>query len=383
MDEFVKNITCLVPKLPHNYYHTKFEDLTDFELIKKALMNRLNIKFQGPTGAGKTTTIQAYCAEEKIPHVVVNMKGTTSTEELIGAWSPSETTKGGFVWKHGLIPRTILYSQLFDEITIKKQNGKLVLPENHYIDITNGVICEEDIISEDDKQMVVKQYKRVVLTVEEINFSPEELMSVWFSLLDGRRNIVLGEKNGEVLASGKNMLVSATMNPDYVGTNKLNRALEDRFVIKLDVEYDRKVENSIINELGKKFAIHIDTIKVLLKFIKEVRKAKKNESISTDISTRMIRAYLELTGKVSPKIAYASLINSFDKMDQDVVRQLFDFSKKDNIDININDKELEGLDLNNFEGYKKPVPVVVPEAPKASKKASAGTASGDPNSCPW
>lgn len=368
--DLVGNIEHLIPVMGEEYYHTEFEGMSDFDLIEKAMRFGFNIKFQGPTGAGKTTTFVAFCAHHKVPNIVTNMKGGTTTEELIGAWAPAEGSTG-FVWKDGLITRAVRYSQMFDEVTITK--GAAIPPLVHTD--TNGNVVPDDIISKKGDTMVVKQYKPIMLTIEEINFSPEELMSVWFSLLDARRNIVLGEKNGEVLKAGKNLIVTATMNPDYVGTNKLNRALEDRFTIKLNVTYDKRVENKIIQEMAMKYKIAVDDVKFLVKFIQQVRQAKANESISCDISTRMIRAYLQISGAVSKQVAYACLMNSFDEMDRDAIKSIIDLVRKDKVNLDMSSPEVEGLDFTKFEGYKEPVPVATPKpASVATPKKTPGNA---------
>jgi MoxR-like ATPase len=372
MTDFAKNMQAMVPVMGDKYYHTSYEGMADFELFDRAMLHGFNIKLQGPTGVGKTTSFEAYCSERAIPHVVVNMKGTTSTEELIGAWAPSENG-AGFVWKDGLIPRALKYSNLYDEVTLPLGvDGKPKYPEVHYIHLDDkGMPVGEDVLKVDNNHITVKQYKPVMLTVEEINFSPEELMSVWFSLLDARRNIVLGEKNGEVITAGKNFSANATMNPDYVGTNKLNRALEDRFTIKLNVNYDKKVENKIVQEMGEKYKLPYSDVKFILTFINKVRIAFKNEGITTNISTRMIRAYLQLCGTISREVAYACLMNSFDDMDRDTIKEMIDISRSEKVDLDMNSAEVEGMDFTKFEGFKAKVPLkAAPKASTAPKSAS-------------
>jgi MoxR-like ATPase len=352
----------LVPTLGKKFHTASLAGTDVFELIDKAQRNRINMKLQGPTGSGKTTYFEGFCEYTKQPHFVSNMKGSTTSEELIGAFVPNEMDTGGnYVWKDGVIVRSLRYSNIFipvDVVCTKDKKGENVYTwdkpyPNYEIDIQKGQLSSEDIIEDDKKgNFVVKAWPRCMLTIEEINFSPEELMSVWFSLLDGRRNIVLNEKNGEVIKAGKFLCVNATMNPDYIGTNPLNAALNDRFLIKLDVDYDVKVENLLINEKATKHDIHLNDVKTLKRFISLIRKGVKEGTCESNISTRMIEAFLEIKGTFSDKVALTSLVNSFDEEDRDFVEAQYKMAESQSNTITLTKEEMEGLDLQNFKGFK-------------------------------
>jgi len=363
-DVLVSNMKKLIPDLGKTFHPVKLSKMDSFDMLSMAQRRQINVKLQGPTGSGKTTIYEAYCQKTKQPHFVANMKGSTTSEELIGAFVPNDE-KGSdvkYVWKDGVIVRAVKYSNITKEVNVTKSEddtGKIryeyELEEGYEIDIQrNGEIAPEDIIktNKEDNTLVVKAWPLCTLTIEEINFSPEELMSVWFSLLDIRRNIVLNEKNGEVYKSGKFLSVNATMNPDYIGTNPLNEALNDRFLIKLNVEYDKKVENKLIIERAKEFDMHVNDIQFIKKFVNYVRKAKAEERIDNNISTRMIEAFMTIKGNFGEDIAQTSLINAFSEEDESTIKQLFDTAKAESNTIDLNSSELDGIDLSTFKGYQ-------------------------------
>jgi MoxR-like ATPase len=358
-NELITNMEGLIPRLKKTYYETDFEGMVAFDLLDRSQKHQINVKLQGPTGAGKTITYEAFCQQTSQPHFVSNMKGSTTSEELIGAFVPNDSSEGGnYIWKNGIIVRALLYSNVWVPVEVEEYvddkgvtQYKWDKPKPNY---------EIDPLDENDyiESLAVGRHKmkawpRCMLTVEEINFSPEELMSVWFSLLDLRRNIVLNEKNGEIIHAGKFLSVNATMNPHYIGTNELNDALNDRFLIKLNVDYDNKVENKIINEKVDKYNFNLNDVRFIKKFVKHIRKSN-SEGQCGNISTRMIEAYLENKGLFGEKIALVSMFNSFDDQDIGLVKNIYELVIADTNTIDLTDQEMEGLDLDKFEEYKPP-----------------------------
>jgi MoxR-like ATPase len=378
MSKKVIGMKEMIPSLGFNYYNVSFEGMNDFDLMEKAQRNQIAVKLQGPTGSGKTTLAEAFCQSTEQPHFVMNMKGSTTSEELVGAFVPNtdENANTPYVWKDGIIVRALKYSQMYRETNVtrttkgsgKKAQVSFAIDEtdkSFMVDKTlAGLIPEEDIIlikevskSKDllVEELTVKEWPRVMLTIEEINFSPEELMSVWFSLLDARRNIVLNEKDGEVIKAGKFLSVNATMNPDYVGTNQLNDALNDRFLIKLNVDYSVKTENQIISELCKKYGFTVNDVMFLKEFVKRVRNGKKEADCDSNISTRAIGSFLETKGIFGDGVAKESLLNAVQETDRDFVSHMYKLSKDSAEEIELDDVEMEGIDLSTFKGYEPQV----------------------------
>lgn len=359
-EQLIERMHAIIPQLDDPYFRHKVVGVDVFDVLDKAQKHQVNVKFEGPTGSGKTTHFEAFCEHTKQPHFVANMKGSTTTEELIGTFYPNEddSKSATYVWKDGVIVRALKYSNCWVEVDATFEDGEMKWEKeypNYELDVLpNGKVVPEDIIEHKGKNYKVKAWPRCMLTVEEINFSPEELMSVWFSLLDDRRNIVLNEKDGTVIKAGKFLTVNAAMNPDYIGTNKMNEALEDRFTIKLTFDYSVRVENKIINSIVKKFGIHIDKVKAFKMFVKNIRKAYANETCTKNISTRTIKAYFNMLGVFGEKISIESIFNSFDPEDIGFMKEQWSVANSSIEQFDISDEEMEGLDIENFQGWEPP-----------------------------
>jgi MoxR-like ATPase len=384
----LESVDSFVPESNKKYYNRKFHGKTDFEIFGIAQQHQKNILLRGPTGGGKTSGCLAYASESKIPYKAINMNGGTTVEEMIGAYTPCDSTESDapsftnkedflaalpaltskYEWKDGLIPRFIKYSQEYEKMTIRRHtcddksieytiinddDSKLIvfddegnIPESEIMEISapeeeNGTITET---------LIIKAWNKCFLAIEEINFSPVDLMSVWFSVLDARREIVLGEHKGEILKAGPGLMIVATMNPDYIGTNKLNRALVDRFPLKLNVEYDKHIEHAIIRRYGKKWGFKSRDVLFLKEFICKIRDTYKAEEIETNISTRMIEEYIEMWGLFGKDMAKEALINSFDQDDSIKVEQFWKIIESSNETYEISVEDLKELNIEEFEG---------------------------------
>ena len=165
----------LIPTLGKNFYSAKLAGTDVFDLVDKAQLNRINIKLQGPTGSGKTTYFEAFCESTKQPHFVSNMKGSTTSEELIGAFVPNDQEGGNqYVWKNGVIIRALIYSNIFIPVDVTRQkddegNNVYVWDKpypNYEIDVEDGFINGDDIIEDNGDTFVVKAWPRCMLTIE-------------------------------------------------------------------------------------------------------------------------------------------------------------------------------------------------------------------------
>jgi MoxR-like ATPase len=382
----IESIDTLIPVSTKKYYNRKFHNKTDFEIFTLSQQYQKNILLRGPTGGGKTSGCLAYSSDLKIPYKAINMNGGTTVEEMIGAYTPSEgisaegdhpqfATKEDFLaalpaltskyeWKDGLIPRFIKYSQQYTSMTVTRQtdsegevkytimdddSSKLIMFDE------TGHIPESEILqscgtTDGVETLNVKGWNKCFVAIEEINFSPVDLMSVWFSVLDARREIVLGEHRGEVLKAGPGLMFVATMNPDYIGTNQLNRALVDRFPIKLNVEYDRSIENRIIAKYGKKWGFKSQNVLFLKELVGTIRDCVKEQTISTNLSTRMIEEYIEIYGMFGSQIAKETFLNSFDESDYGVVNEKWKLIENSTETYEISAEELQELNIEEFEG---------------------------------
>ena len=246
------------------YKHRKVYGFEDFNLYDKCRARGDSILVEGPTGSGKTMSFWAYAHKNNLPVLSVNCHGMTTSEAIIGTWQPSSE---GFTWKDGIA--------------------------------TKGIKVPSVII------------------IEEINMSDETLSSIWYSLLDGRRNIVLDTKDGAVIDIHPETLIVATMNPNYAGTHPLNQALRNRFSHKLEYGYDKRIEKSLIRKFHNQ-----ELINAYYNVITGIREAKKRDELETDVSTRDIVKFMEQVDAYNVETAYTNFINAFEGEERDIVKQV-------------------------------------------------------------
>jgi MoxR-like ATPase len=147
-----------------------------------------------------------------------------------------------------------------------------------------------------------------VLLLNEINFMPERIMTVLYSLLDDRREIQLLDNGGEVIKAHPDLLIVADMNAGYRGTHELSQANNDRWKVKLEFPYDKNIEGKLIKS------------KSLLELGNKLRDQYEREEITTPISTRGLVAFVKNAKGVGLNFAITSYINGFDKDERSAVR---------------------------------------------------------------
>jgi hypothetical protein len=101
------------------YKHTCLDTPTARLLAHLALSVQLRepVLLEGPTAAGKTSTILYLAALLGQPVVRLNLSGQTDTGELIGRYTPSPS---GWTWHEGVIPSAMRHGWwvILDEINL-------------------------------------------------------------------------------------------------------------------------------------------------------------------------------------------------------------------------------------------------------------------------
>jgi MoxR-like ATPase len=152
--------------------------------------------FKGEAGTGKTTLIKYLQWKYKKPIIRINVTINTEAQELKGKYIIRRDDKGEIIteWVDGLITTAL---------------------KNDYW-----------------------------LQIEEVNFMQREHQSIFYSLLDERREIILEDKGGEVVKN-PNLVVFLTMNP-LAFIKPLIPALKSRIDAEFYFSHPKEVRQKMI-----------------------------------------------------------------------------------------------------------------------------------------
>lgn len=269
-------IDPLVPdaSIAKKYIGRMFGKYSEFDIYQRAMETATNILIEGPTGPGKTMSVMAFAAKEGLRFVDVPCNAGIDATQLFGKYIPDEDN-GGFKWVDGSVTRIV------------REGGGLL--------------------------------------VNEVNFMPERVSTVLFSLFDGRRYIKLLDHEDEVIRAHrpncwcdededecreKWVMIWADMNPEYEGTRSLNKAFRNRFGIQLHWDYDPAVE--------KKLVVAIPLLDIAKKLRGQV------DSIFTPVSTNMLIEFEQMVDLFDLSFAINNFCQHFHTDERNAVKTLFD-----------------------------------------------------------
>jgi nitric oxide reductase NorQ protein len=181
-------------ELAKKYVHRQVFGKEDFAIYDYARSNNINVLLYGPTGPGKTTSVEAWAAERMLRLALVSGNASLEPSQMFGKMTQID---GKWVWIDGPVTDVI-------------RNGG-------------------------------------VLLLDEVNFINPKIYTTLYTLLAGQRSISLLDHMGEVIKAHKDLTIFATMNPDYIGTTPLNFAFRNRFDIQIPWDYDDKVESKLVS----------------------------------------------------------------------------------------------------------------------------------------
>jgi len=253
------------PKWAKSYVNRKFNGKTEWEIYDQALADGDNILIEGGAGSGKTISVQSYASARGMRYFNVSNSNGIDPSQLFGRWIPRADGQG-YRWQDGAVTLLVRYGG--------------------------------------------------VLLLNEVNFLPERVSTVLYSLLDYRREIQLLENGGEVIKAHPDLLIVADMNYGYRGTHELSQAWNDRYGIKLEFPYDRTIEAKVVGN------------KALLSLADNLREMYEKEEISTPISTRSLVAFIKNAKRFGVDFAIASFCNGFNKEERGGVRLACDTFKE-------------------------------------------------------
>ena len=180
-------------ELAAKYVNRMIWGIQDFDIYDYARANGENVLVYGPTGPGKTSSVEAWCAARSLRLATVSGNATLEPSQFFGK---TTLINGVWVWVDGPVTDVV-------------RNGG-------------------------------------VLLLDELNFINPKIYTTLYTLLAGQRSITLLDHMGETVEAHKDLTVFATMNPDYAGTTPLNFAMRNRFDIQLPWDYDDKVESKLV-----------------------------------------------------------------------------------------------------------------------------------------
>lgn len=260
-----------VPAASYNkgYVHRRVSEYMDeFILFDFAMKNRKNVLIEGPTGSGKTSGVLAWAAARKLHFYSVSSSNGVEPSQLFGRMIPDDKSNSGRA--------------------LRWQDGPVT-----------------DIVRHGG-----------VLLINEINFIPERISTVLFSLLDKRQEIQLVDHKGEVIKAHEDFVVFADQNPDYAGTRPLNKALRNRFSIQLVWDYDAEVEKALIRTPA------------LIAVANQFRKALQSGEYETPVSTNMLIEFEQHYKYLGYSFAVTDFINHFTIDEREPAKIVLDTHKE-------------------------------------------------------
>ena len=253
------------PKWAKSYVNRKFNGKTEWEIYDQALADGDNILIEGGAGSGKTISAQSYASARKYRYFNISSSNGIDPSQLFGRWIPRADGQG-YRWQDGAVTLLVRFGG--------------------------------------------------VLLINEVNFLPERVSTVLYSLLDYRREIQLLENGGEVIKAHPDLLIIADMNYGYRGTHELSQAWNDRYSIKLEFPYDRAIESKVVGN------------KALLGLADSLRDMYDQQELSTPISTRSLVAFMSNAKRFGIDFAISSFCNGFNKEERGGVRLACDTLKE-------------------------------------------------------
>jgi len=257
----IKASLASVPRieLAKRYVHRDIWSRQDFEIFDHARSKNINVLIYGPTGPGKTTSVEAWAAERNLRMATVSGNASMEPSQMTGKFVSDGN--GSFAWIDGPVTDVV-------------RNGG-------------------------------------VLLLDEVNFISPKIYTVLYSLLDGRRAITLLDHHGETIEAHPDLTIFATMNPDYIGTTPLNFAFRNRFDIQIPWDYDDKVESKLVSA------------KALLVVAKQLRVEAAKGQYETPISTNMLQEFVNFVDALGYEFAVENFIAHFSSDEAASVRLVF------------------------------------------------------------
>lgn len=275
----VKNeeVASLIPKVDPNY--VAFGNHRDIDTIIKS-RQFYPAYISGPTGNGKSTTVEQCCAKNKRPLIRVNLNMMTDEDQLIG----SKTLVDGNV------------EVVEGPVLIAMRSGIPLLLDEIDAGSANTLLCLQPIL--EGKPFYFKLKNELVYPAE------------GFTVFATANTKGKGSEDGR-----------------YIGTNVLNEAFLERFAITFNQEYpSASIERKIVINLMESYSCKDeDFADTLVKWADAIRRTFADGGVDETITTRrlvhIVRAFSIFKDK---KKAVELCINRFDDITRNAFADLFE-----------------------------------------------------------
>lgn len=253
-----KYIPSLADPEVAGYIERTIDGIKEFDMFRIAMEDKKNIAIKGEAGTGKTTAVKVFAAKMGIPFYSISMNATSDPSEFFGMLEPQKDGSFKFI------------------------DGQLTLAFRH------GGACLFD----------------------ELTFSKENCTSSVHNAFDELRQITLRGNDNEIIYAHPNLLLVGAYNEGYRGNRPLNQAFADRFHIKKEYKYDKKIESQIIPS------------KSLLDLADKMRDESAIGMYETPISLRLLKNFVYQAQRFNYEFAVDSFLNAFTDEERPSVKLL-------------------------------------------------------------
>jgi MoxR-like ATPase len=234
------NVESLVPKLDGNYVpFGNYKDLEQIVVSKQFYPSYVS----GPTGNGKSTSIEQICAKHRRPLIRINLNSQTDEDQLVGT--------------------------------------KTLIDGN--VEIVEGPV-------------VIAMRLGIPLLLDEIDAGSANALLCLQPILEGKPFYYKLKNEMIYPALGFNMFATANTKGKgsddgrYIGTNVLNEAFLERFAVTFNQEYpDAKTEMKIVMNLMKSYGcVDEKFADTMVKWADAIRRTFDSGGVDETITTRRL-----------------------------------------------------------------------------------------------
>ena len=232
--------SSLIPKRDTNY--VPFGNYRDLETIITSKMF-YPVYVSGPTGNGKSTTVEQICAKHKTPLIRVNLNTMTDEDQLIG----SKTLVDGNV-------------QIVEgPVVLAMRMGIPLLLDEIDAGGANTLLCLQPIL---------------------------EGKAFYFKL---KNEMIIPAKGFNIFATA-NTKGKGSDDGRYIGTNVLNEAFLERFAVTFNQDYpSASIEKKIVVNLMNHYeCVNLEYADTLVKWADVIRKTFDAGGVDETITTRRL-----------------------------------------------------------------------------------------------